>query len=188
MTPVVMADRLLMPAFSSPGTVGPNGTFGEDQARSVLVSDQERSSGFVVAQASPGGAAAPTSTVDGPAVEVISASRSNLNGRDTAIGESVVKYLKALHENGRRVTERVTGRAPALPEPAVKLVVATEPGPAAAALAPPGLQPGQEAVNDSFQANLNAVKEVLDFGITVGLVGRAVAAGNETIKRLTEMG
>src|SRR5262245_44213427 len=103
MTPVVMADRLLMPAFSNPGTLGPSSAFGASPTRGYLVSDQERSNGFVVAQASPGGAAAPASTVDGPSVEVGRASRSNRNGQGSAAGESVLKYMEALHENSRRM-------------------------------------------------------------------------------------
>lgn len=182
MTPPVMADRVAVPAFSSPGTPGPNGAFNDDQARSFLVSDQERSSGFVVAQASPVGEAAATAAVDGPATVAQSASRSSRNGQGSAIGESVLKYLEALHENGRRSTKR----APAAVEPAVRLVAATEPGPAAAVLAPPAPQSSQQATVDGFEANLQALQRLQDYAVTVNLAANAVSTATGAIKTLTE--
>jgi hypothetical protein len=182
MTPVVMADRLLASAFSTPGELGPNGAPGEDQAEIFLASGQEGSRRFVVAQASPGGAAVAASTVDGPAVEVGSASRSNRNGQSGAIGESVLKYMGALHENGRSSRER----APAAAEPAVRLVVAREPGPAAAALAPPGQPSPQLGEDDGFEANLAALKQFQNYSISVNLAANVVSTATGAIKTLTE--
>jgi hypothetical protein len=182
MTPVVMVDRVAMPALASAGALGPNGGSGQDQAGIVLVSGPEPTNGFVVAQASPVGAAEPTSTVDGPAVVVESARRSNPNSQRSTMGESVLKSLERLHENGRYIT----GRAPAASEPAVKLVLATEPGPAAAALAPPGQQSSEQVANDSFEANLQALRQLQNHTITVNLVANAVNTATGAIKTLTE--
>jgi hypothetical protein len=186
MTPVVMADRVTMPALASPGALAPNGGSGQDQAGIVLASGPEPTNGFVVAQASPAGAAQPTSTVDSPAVVVESASRSNRNGQGSGMGERVLKYMNALHDNGRRVTERATARAPAVAEPAVKLVVAVEPGPAAAALAPAEQQGFKQATDDRFEANLQALQQLYDYTITVNLVANTVNTATGAVKQLTE--
>lgn len=182
--PIVMADRVAIPALTSPGALGPNR--GSGQAGVVLVSGPEPPNGIVVAQAPPADPAQPTSTVDGPAVVVESASRSSRNGQGSGMGERVLKYLNALHDNGRRVTERDTARAPALAEPAVKLVVATEPGPAAAALAPAEQQGSQLAPSETFEANLQALQQLQKYAITVNLAGNAVSTATGAIKTLTE--
>jgi hypothetical protein len=182
MTPVAMPDRVAMPALASPAALGPNGGSGQDQADIVLTSGPEPTNGFVVAQAPPVGAAQATSTVDGPAVAVESASRSNRNGQGGTIGESVLQYFERLHENGRRIAQK----APAAAEPAVKLVTATEPGPAAAALAPPAQQSSPQATDDTFEANLQAVQQLQNYVITVNLAASAVNTATGAIRTLTE--
>jgi hypothetical protein len=186
MTPVAMVDRVAIPALASPGELGPNGGSGQDQAGLVLASGPAPTNGFVVAQASPAGEAQPISTVDRPAVVVESANRSNGNGQGSGMGERVLKYMNALHDNGRRVAERVTARAPAVAEPAVKLVVATEPGPAAAALAPAEQQGSRLATNDTFEANLQALQQLYDYNNTVHLAANVVSTATGMIKQLTE--
>src|SRR5262245_59306388 len=186
MTPVVMADRVTMPALASPGALAPNGGSGQAQAGIVLASGPGPTNGSVGAQAPAAGAAQPTSTVDSPAVVVEGARRSNGNDQGSGMGERVLKYMNALHDNGRRVTERATARAPAVAEPAVKLVVATEPGPAAAALAPAEQQGFQQATNDSFEAKLQALQQLYDYSITINLVANTVSTATGAIKTLTE--
>jgi hypothetical protein len=182
MTPLGIVDRAAMPALSAPGGLGPSSVPGQNQADIFLVSDHERTDSVVVAQASPPGAAAPASTVDGPVVEVGGAGRNNRNGQSSAVGETVLRYMEALHESGRRTREK----APVAADAGVRLVVATEPGPAAAALAPPGQASPQQAADDGFEANLRAVKQLQEYAISVNLAANAVSAATGAIKTLTE--
>lgn len=186
MTPVGIADRAVIPVLSGPGGsaggTGPSGASGQDRTDIFLASGQERSDRLVVGQASAGAAPAPTPTVDGPAAELISASRGSRNDQGGTVGESVLKYMEALHKRGSRVTEST----PAFVEPGVKLVIATQPGPAAAALAPPAPQGAQPVADDSFEANLQALQQLQDYAISVNLATNAVATAIGVLKTVTE--
>jgi len=179
MTPVMMADGLLMPALSNPGTPGPNGGPGGDQAHVFPISDQESANGLVVAKASPSSTVAPTSTADSPAIEVKGAGRSDRNGQGSTVGESVVRFMEALHKNDRRIAG--DGGPSAATEP-VKLVV---PGPADMALAPPGQRSDQQAGLVS-KAILPALRELYDHTVTVNLAITTASTATGTLKTLTE--
>jgi hypothetical protein len=181
MTPVEIVGAAA-PVLTSQSATVPNGVSGREQAEVFLVSGPDRSDGLVVAQASPGDAV-PETTADGPAVNIGSARRSDPIGRGGTVGESVLRYMETLHESGRRIRER----APAVPEPAVRLVTAAEPGPAAAVLAPPGQPSPQRTGDDRFEATLKAMQQLNDYTIAVGLAANTVRAANKTIESLTSM-
>jgi hypothetical protein len=147
-------------------------------------SGESPASGIILAQASPGdGAAAPPARP----VAVPEVGRSVLPSGQAlgAVGEGIVRHMEALHTDEGRYGLR--GQSPdADTDPAVKLVVAREPGPAEAALVPGARRAPAAGTTDSFDANLAALRRFNNHMLHATLVSSAVSASIGSLKTLTE--
>jgi hypothetical protein len=97
----------------------------------------------------------------------------------------MVRNMEALHtDEGRYGMRRQPPEADT--DPAVKLVIALEPGPAEAALVPGARRAPAAGTNDAFDANLAALRRFHDHMIHATLASSAVSASVGSLKTLTE--